>query len=62
MHEDGFIVQRIVHDHMKSLKLEAYEVKVTKSRLDNVNSASRRYFVALKQKSIQINAVNSKQK
>ena len=24
MHEDSLIVQRIVHDHMKSLKLEAY--------------------------------------
>ena len=52
MHEDSFIVQRIVHVHMKSLKLEAYEVKVTKSCLDNVNSATRRYFDALKQKSL----------
>ena len=52
MHEDSLIAQRIVHDHMKSLKLEAYEVKVTKSCLDNVNSARRRYFDALKQKSV----------
>ena len=37
---------------MKSLKLEAYEVKVTKSCLDNVNSARKRYCHALKQKSV----------
>ena len=52
MHEDSLIVQRIVHEHVKSLKLEVYEVKVTKSCLDNVNSARRRYFDALKQKSV----------
>ena len=52
MHEDSLIAIRIVHDHMKSLELEAYEVKVTKSCLDNVNSARRRYFDALKQKSV----------
>ena len=34
------------------MKLEAYEVKDTKSCLDNVNSARRRYFDALKQKSV----------
>ena len=52
MHEDNLIAQRIIHDHMKSLKLEAYEVKVTKCCLDIVNSARRRYFDALKQKSV----------
>ena len=52
MHEDSLIAQRIVHDHVKSLKLEAYEVKVTKTCLDNANSARRRYFDALKQKSV----------
>ena len=52
MHEDSLIAQRIVHDHMKSLKLESYEAKVTKSCLDNVNSARRRYFDALKQNSV----------
>ena len=52
MHEDSLIAQRIVHDHMKSLKLEADKVKVTKSCLDNVNSARRRYFHVLKQKSV----------
>ena len=50
MHEDSLIVQRIVQDHVKSLKLEAYEVKVTKTCLDNANSARRRYFDVLKQK------------
>ena len=52
MHEDSLIAQRIVHDHVKSLKLEAYEVKVTKTCLDNANRARRRYFDALKQKSV----------
>ena len=52
MQEDRFIAQRIVDDHVKPLKLEAYEVKVTKSFLANVNSARRRYFDALKQKSV----------
>ena len=52
MHEDSLVAQRIVHDHMKSLKLEADEVKVTKSCLDSVNSARRRYFDVLKQKSV----------
>ena len=52
MHEDSLIAQRIVHDHMKSLKLESYEAKVTKSCLDNGNSARRRYFDALKQNSV----------
>ena len=52
MHEDSLIAQRIVQDHVKSLKLEAYEVKVTKTCLDNANSARRRYFDALKQKSV----------
>ena len=52
IHEDSLIAQRISHDHMKSLKFEAYEVKVTKSCFDNVNSARRRYFDALKQKSV----------
>ena len=32
------------------MKLESYEVKVTKSCIDNVNSARRRYFDVLKQK------------
>ena len=36
MNEDSLIAQRIIHDPMKSLKLEAYEVKVTKNCLDNV--------------------------
>ena len=26
MHEESLIAQRIVHDHMKSMKLEAFEV------------------------------------
>ena len=52
MHEDSLTAQKIVHDHVKSLKLEAYEVKVTKTCLDNANSARRRYFDALKQKSV----------
>ena len=52
MHEDSLIAQRIVHDHVKSLKLEAYEFKVTKTCLDNANRARRRYFDALKQKSV----------
>ena len=52
MHEDSLIAQMIVYDHVKSLKLEAYEVKVTKSCLDNANSARRRYFDALKQKPV----------
>ena len=52
MHEDSLIAQRIVYDHVKSLKLEAYKVKVTKICLDNANSARRRYFGALKQKSV----------
>ena len=50
MHEDSLIAQRIVQDHVKSLKLEAYEVKVTKTCLDNANSARRRCFDVLKQK------------
>ena len=37
---------------MKSLKPEAYEINVTKSCLNNVNSSRRRYFDALKQKSV----------
>ena len=49
IHEDSLIVQRIFHDYMK---LEAFEVKATKSCLDNVNSARRRYFDVLKQKSV----------
>ena len=52
MHEDNLIAQRIFHDHVKLLKLEVYEVKVTKSCLDNVNSTKRRYFDGLKQKSV----------
>ena len=52
MHEDSLTAQRIIHNHMKSMKLEAYEVKVTKSCLDNVSSARRRYFDALKRKSV----------
>ena len=52
MHEDSLTVQRIVQDHVKSLKLEAYEVKVTKTCLDNANTARRRYFDALIQKSV----------
>ena len=52
MHEDSLIAQRIAHEHVKSFKLEAYEVKVTKSCLDNVNSARRRNFDALKQRSV----------
>ena len=52
MHEDSLIAQRIVYDHVKSLKLEAYEVKVTDSCLDNANSAMRRCFDVLKQKSV----------
>ena len=50
MHEDSLIAQRIVHDHMKSLKHESYEVKVSKSCHDNVISARKRYFDALKKK------------
>ena len=52
MHEDSLIAQRIVNDHMKSMKLQAYEVKVTKSCLDKVNTARRKYFDALTQKSV----------
>ena len=52
MHEDSLTAQRIVCDHVKSLKLEVYEVKVTKSCLDNDDSSMRRYFDALKQKSV----------
>ena len=52
MYEDSLITQRIVNDHMKSMKLQAYEVKVTKSCLDKVNTARRKYFDALTQKSV----------
>ena len=52
MHEDSLIAQRIIRDHMKSLKLESYEVKVSKSCHDNVISTRRRYFDALKKDSV----------
>ena len=48
MHEDSLTAQKSVHDHMKSLKLEAFDVKVILMRL-NKNL-------------FQINAVNGKQK